>query len=472
MNNSSLSMNQQEINNAITNVIQHTLADPQLGQIAYQIDSLLKNQGYNTVQQILEYTFQFGGNMYNSQTMISIVSSVIRGMVAYECTNCNLNIIGYHEDLAYYSSIMQQIQQPAANPSYAGNQYNQPNNNPGYLMQSQPQMHGGGQITSSMRTNAEPQQRIWENSSPLTAKRKENNIMKENDHILGAASDRYKIESSQISTVTETEAKEEELKEIPEAIRLPLIDKLDTKYCFGSVGCSESLAFLTIKESKSKSVLLKIVKNYTLPTYSRDDEINTMLINLSKSLTVSEFYEILLTHSKELSITGIINWLDTRITKIVINTLRYRYNQTKLNIGSFMENKNDVIPWLDEKGWLEDVESIILDNIKTILTTVTTNDCTITSENKGADTTTYLEVSSQSDLLTIPWNTRYNDITEKIWFDGVNNNVVDELLDRVFIILPDTAISVGLVDSSGNIYNVFRKGKPILSPGKYIYKLK
>jgi len=162
-------------------------------------------------------------------------------------------------------------------------------------------------------------------------------------------------------------------------------------------------------------------------------------------------------------------WFANNISDFIINTMDKRYGINDAEFLPFIGNPVSVCQYLSNVGALEDMSAIIEHYIDKLVDSIVP----ITIRSYSDKEIPAIMISKYTEVIFMPYLFKYlkNSKALKCLEPGVNEEIINDLFDQAFALLPPAAVCVEMLDQTYTRYKVWRLGKPIMSPCEYKYSV-
>ena len=462
------------ITQVFNNAINQALTDPAVNQFAGHIQQNVNNFAFPEVQLILQEMFDTGVLQWSEQEGACIINSVVRGFVFSEISRINQqaapqSMVGDYNYIFEMAERRKQQAPPQQNihQPYQQQYQQQPVQQQNFQQQQQyPQQQSHGTITSHAVPHA-PNAPVHNNSNlaPSTLTMTQGNEMDHTqhlpDHTNKAPADIYEFNNE---TIAATPVVDDPPVQSTDVKRIAVIDKSDLSFS-NSTTTTTCAIFTTVKEALVKPMLVSITERRFLPAFSPSPELGNRIIDFVNVETVDDMFDNMMGLSREFSIPGVVAWIDHRVSHMVEMTIQHRYGYGDTVVPNYREEQDDIDGWLDSlgPGVKEDIHQVILDTVNESIHSVEM------SENV-AEHVDFLEVTSEVNMLTLPWALRYNREAHSVFIDDVSKGQVNDILDQVWELVDNNPVSVLITDMSGMRYRAYRKGTAEFTTSEYYFE--
>lgn len=244
---------------------------------------------------------------------------------------------------------------------------------------------------------------------------------------------------------------------------LKLLNSLDV-VIDGTDNAGIARMFTAIPEIHTQSVLCNNSVTRYLPCYNPSTDIVEFLSNIKDINSLEEYYDLCTAANVKLNVKNLIGFLDSFITRTIVEVITYRYDMEDFNMGNYKDDREEINSWLSSKGCLEDIIETVIEAMHNLLGEITLLDCKV----EGGESNTFIEATSNELTLTIPYGTIFSSEKNTLWSDGCSPAQLNELLDQCFELAPELTISITLIDAFMNSYKCIRLGGPTLSATTYV----
>ncbi len=236
---------------------------------------------------------------------------------------------------------------------------------------------------------------------------------------------------------------------------IEILNKLDEDAFKNDVTSISSTVYMSVPESVSKPLLLSIQETRFFPILNPTEEIGSSIMNMVHGVKdIFELFDELDTLSKRNQISPAIEWMNKRISHCVEMALRHRYNIEIASMPNYKKYHKEFHETMGLFPWYNELQLLIMTHIREEMDKIEF----LEGNEKVVDnkkTMDFLEVTSCTQMLTLPWIIRYNYGKSLGWSEEICDGELNLILAKAFAIVDKNICSLLVTDISNTRYRVY-----------------
>ncbi len=254
------------------------------------------------------------------------------------------------------------------------------------------------------------------------------------------------IQPAQVDPVVETKPKRKVY-----TTNVEILNNLENKFR-NDVASISSTVYMSIPESISKPILLTIQETKFFPILNPTEEVTRNIIDIVQcAKDIFELFEKLDILAKRNQIAPAIEWINKRISHCVEMALRHRFRIPMASMPNYRKYHKEFHATMSECQWYSELQDLIMVYIKDEFGEINITE----GEHPDAPPVDFVEVTSLTQMLTVPWIIRYNYGKNLGWSEEICDGELNLVLAKAFAMVDKNINSLLVTDISNTRFRVY-----------------